>query len=41
MNTTEGETFLKISGADSVQADLADDSGFSMPSKTKDMSIEI
>jgi hypothetical protein len=41
MNTTEGETFLKISGTDSLQADLADVSGFTMPSKTKEMRIEI
>ena len=41
MNTTEGETLLKISGTDSGQADLADDSGFTMPSRTKEMSIEI
>lgn len=41
IDTTEGETFLKISGTDSVQADLADASGFIMPSKTKAMTIEV
>ena len=41
MNTTAGETFLKISTADSVQADFADASGLAMPSKHRERKIEI
>ena len=39
MNTTDGETFLKISTTGSVQADVARDSDFAMQNKTKAMRI--
>jgi len=41
IDTTEGETLLKISGTDSVQADPADASDFTVPSKTKVMIIKV
>jgi hypothetical protein len=41
IDTTEGETFLKISGTDSVQADLANAPGFTVPSKTKVIIIKV
>ena len=40
MNTTEGETLLKISGADLAQADWAAASGFTVENKIKAMRIE-
>ena len=41
MNTTEGETFLKISGADSPQPDWALTSGLTVQNKTKATRIEV
>ena len=41
MNTTEGETFLKICGTDSPQADWALASGLTAQSKTRATRIEV